>query len=361
MPSLFGKKYTKEDIRKYFGSLEQIGGIKIFTYADGRANGLRAVEVRTGSGLSFIVLLDRGMDIGTVEYKGMPLSFRSAVGESNPHFFEAVGKGWLRNFGGGLLVTCGITYLGSPTIENGEELGLHGRISNIPAELISTNTEWIENECIFTISGRVRETAMFGPNLVLQRKITAKLGEDRFFITDRVTNEGFKPEPLMILYHFNIGHPVLDKGSEFAAASKEVRPRDEIAKKYLSNYKIYDRPTSDFPDVVFYHDLISDDNDWCQAAIINNNLNIGVYIRYQKKNLPNFIQWKYTSEGEYVAGLEPANCLVEGRTKERERGTLQYILPGESKEYQLEIGVLSAKNEIKKFQTQIKSLINYQY
>ena len=42
-------------------------------------------------------------------------------------------------------------------------------------------------------------------------------------------------------------------------------------------------------------------------------------------------------EGLYVVGLEPANCHVEGRAVERERGTLQIMQPGEVRRYHLEI------------------------
>jgi hypothetical protein len=44
--------------------------------------------------------------------------------------------------------------------------------------------------------------------------------------------------------------------------------------------------------------------------------------------------------------LEPANCLVEGRDKDRARGILQFLQPGEQREYLLEIGVLANNAEI---------------
>ncbi|MFO7948286.1 MAG: DUF4432 family protein, partial [Armatimonadota bacterium] len=58
------------------------------------------------------------------------------------------------------------------------------------------------------------------------------------------------------------------------------------------------------------------------------------------------IQWKMPAEGTYVTGLEPANCLVEGRTKDREEGRLVTLEPGESAEYSLEVGVLADNDEI---------------
>ena len=49
-----------------------------------------------------------------------------------------------------------------------------------------------------------------------------------------------------------------------------------------------------------------------------------------------------TGEDVYSVGLEPANCLVEGRDKEREHGILQFLAPGEQRTYHVEIGVLDS-------------------
>jgi hypothetical protein len=65
---------------------------------------------------------------------------------------------------------------------------------------------------------------------------------------------------------------------------------------------------------------------------------LGVYLRYARAEYPIFVEWKMMGEGLYVVGLEPANCHVEGRTKERQRGTLVMLEPGEVRTYRLEIG-----------------------
>jgi hypothetical protein len=44
-------------------------------------------------------------------------------------------------------------------------------------------------------------------------------------------------------------------------------------------------------------------------------------------------------QGAYILGLEPGNCFVEGRSKDRARGTLQFLEPGESRDFQVEIAV----------------------
>jgi hypothetical protein len=60
------------------------------------------------------------------------------------------------------------------------------------------------------------------------------------------------------------------------------------------------------------------------------------------------------AEGEYVLGFEPANCLVEGRAKERERGTLQFLEPGETREFLVHIGVLDGNTQIDQFKSENK-------
>lgn len=55
------------------------------------------------------------------------------------------------------------------------------------------------------------------------------------------------------------------------------------------------------------------------------------------------MQWKQVGQGTYVLGLEPANCLGEGRSAARERGTLVELAPGEVRSYALEMKVLAGK------------------
>jgi len=106
--------------------------------------------------------------------------------------------------------------------------------------------------------------------------------------------------------------------------------------------------------------MACDENDHVYVALVNRNFNggegIGVYVRYHKSQLPRFIEWKMMGEGTYVVGLEPANCLVEGRDKERERGTLQFIEPGGRRHYETEIGVLGSNREIEEIERKIEEI-----
>jgi hypothetical protein len=79
------------------------------------------------------------------------------------------------------------------------------------------------------------------------------------------------------------------------------------------------------------------------------------YVKYDKESLPFFTEWKMMGEGVYVVGLEPGNCHVQGRAKEREMGTLEILEPGEEKMVELEMGVL-LKGEVEALEQKLRNL-----
>lgn len=350
MVKLFEREYTRRELQSYFGTGHGVYGITRLTYDEGRRKGVQVAEFKTGSGLRFHVLLDRGLDIGLCEWAGIPISFQTSGGETHPAYYEPEGDEWMRGWGGGLVTTCGLTYLGAPDQDSGQDLGLHGRIHSIPGEEISTGTEWQGSEGLLRLTGKVRESKMLGYSVLCERTITSKIGDNRIFLNDVITNEGFQSVPHMVLYHCNFGHPLLEGGTRLLTRGT-VRPRDEVAAQEGSRYNVYDDPDPNYPDTVFYHDLNPDETGFCTAALFNPRNHLGVYLRFPHKTLPRFIQWKNTHAGSYAAGLEPANCLVEGRSQERKRGTLQYLEPGESRNYSLEIGLLTTSHMQKQFMT----------
>src|SRR5262249_41794059 len=138
--------------------------------------------------------------------------WRSSTGEAHPAYADSEsegGRGWLRSFYGGLLVTCGLTYAGAGGEDQGRFYGIHGRISNLPATNVQWDGYWEGDDYFLTLRGKVRETTVFGANLLLTRSLTVKLGERRFFLRDTVENQGAQRAEHMILYHINIGFPAL--------------------------------------------------------------------------------------------------------------------------------------------------------
>jgi len=354
MVELFDRIYSKAELLKYVGQMDQLGGIKLLELSEGVEKSVRVALVRTGK-LNFLVAIDRCMDIVNAEYMGIPLAFISPTGIVAPSFFEPEGLGWLRGFFGGLLTTCGLTYAGAPTIDHGEQLGLHGRISYIPAKLLRSEEYWDGDNYMLVLEGECREAMIFGPNIKLRRRIETILEGKHVRICDRIINCGWERQPLMVIYHFNLGFPILDEGSRLVSTSRIYFPRDEDAKVGAEKFDEFQSPTKGFREKVYIHDLAVDEKGYSYTALINNRLNLGFYIKFQKKDLPRLIEWKMMGEGTYVLGIEPSNCFVMGRAKEKELGTLQYIEAQEEKEFNLEIGVLQG-NEISQYEEKVNKI-----
>ena len=344
MAQLFGRSWTRQELREYVSQMSQLGGVRLGELQNGSARGVRTAEFETGAGFSFTVLLDRGMDIGAAKFEGASLAWESSTGPVQPAFYEPEGLGWLRTFHGGLLATCGLTYAGAPTVDEGEELGLHGRINHLPAGEVWADGGWRGDEYEMWVRGRMRQTVVFGEDLTLTRRISARLGESRLVIRDVVENEGFQRTPHMMLYHCNFGFPLLAAGTELVSAASKVTPRDEVAASGYDIHATYEAPVDGYKEQVFYHDMVPNAQGYVTVILANRAYSggqgLGAYVRYRQAELPRFIQWKNVCKGTYVTGLEPANCLVEGRDKDRQRGILQFLEPGEQREYILEIGVL---------------------
>jgi hypothetical protein len=340
------KNINKRQMLKYIGDFSQLFGIKEYTLAGGRTTGVKAFDVHNGSGLEFTVLADRCLDIAGLSFKGTNCSYISKTGTVAPEYYEVNDIGFLRSAYLGFLTTCGLRNVGSPSEENGEVFSLHGRISNIPGEEICATTEWINDVPVLTISGKMREARFFGENLLLGRKIICKYGENKIRIQNTVENMGFRKEALMLLFHFNMGYPLLDEDAILITQTDKLIPRDPEAVKGEASYHSCQLPTADYLEQVFYHNLKSDQNGDTCVALINKKLKLGVAIHFNKNQLFNFTQWKQMGEGEYVMGMEPCNCYVGGRTEPRNSGILEYLEPGEIRSFDLTIELATGMDEI---------------
>ena len=125
------------DTDRFIGHPSQLYGATPFTFSDGKAKGVRAFEIRNGSGLEMQVLADRGLDVSRLTYKGINLSYLSKCGIVAPEYFRGIGFDFLDSFFVGFLTTCGLRHIGAPCTVDGEDFGLHLSVkaSDIVTEL----------------------------------------------------------------------------------------------------------------------------------------------------------------------------------------------------------------------------------
>jgi hypothetical protein len=360
MPQLFGKNLTKRQLLDMVGDISQVAQVRRAELLEGRERGAGLIEVYNASGLSFSVLPGRALDIAFAHYKGMPLCFRSNTGDVGPAFYEPHGYGWMRGFAGGLVVTCGMSFTGHPEIdpeEENEELGLHGRLSFLPAKNISADGNWEGEDYVLRIRGRMREAVPFGINLELTRELSMKLGEKCFHIYDRIENLDVNKSPLMLAYHCNPGFPILDEGARFIINSNKTTEWTEDREVDPQTYTKARGPAQEMQDDVFVHRPAKDGDGFAYVSLVNDSLNKGLYWKFPQAEMPIVNQWQHFHRGTYVTGIEPGNSSVLGRAWNRKHNTLQYIEPGEVREFHMEIGVLDGFDDIRDIERHIASCI----
>lgn len=329
MTDVFGRPI--DEVRTRVGAWHQVVRVDRFLETDGPASGARRVRLVNGGGLEIDVHPDRGLDIGQVTCDGVPVAWMSPVGLTSPHAYEPAGNGWLRTFSGGLLATCGLDAFGPPSRVGGTEFGLHGRIGTTPATVTGASVNADE----VVVTGEVRQTSVFGEHLVLRRRISTAIGSDEFIIVDRVTNEGFEPAPHMVLYHVNLGWPLLDEDSTITIPSTSARPRDDDASVGFDHRLEWPAPIPGFAEQVFHHRFDGATEDpW--VRVVNPRLGLDFAMSFGLETLPYLVQWKMSGEGHYVLGVEPTNAdTLAGRADAESSGAVAMLAPGQSVQHHL--------------------------
>ena len=329
------------------------------------------VECRTGTGFCFKVAVERGMDVGYCEYQGASLAWVPPTLLAGPWYFEQQTEfGWLRTALGGLINSCGMIHIGNPETEDvshynfparpAERYGVHDRMALIPGELTHCGERWEGDECILEVEGRVTQAQAYGENLVLTRRYTARLGESRFVMHDEVVNAGYLPTSHMLLYHINTGFPFVDEGSELVApfgAAPGVLFGDADPNQPAS-YSRFIAPQRNWVQQTFEHRMLSDDDGRVRVAIVNPKLGHSgqaLYVTYDRRQMPNYIEWRMMGEGQYAVGIEPCTNGF-GREQVRQAGELITLQPGEKRVYDLEVGVLDGAAEIEALRNQVNAL-----
>jgi hypothetical protein len=367
---IYERDLSRREVMRRVGNLLQVGGIEHVRYEDGHARGVRALQVNTGAGLRFSVTPDRGMDVARAEFAGIGLNYIAPNPAPGPWYYE--GKlddyAWLRVGLGGFFNTAGLVTIGVPqtisteqygfTQRNTERYGTHGRIAVTPAARYTYGEEWVGDTCRLWLEGVVREEISYGENLSLARRYETELGATWFRLTDVVTNEGWFATPHQLLYHVNIGYPIIDDGSDVLASVTEEPADMSFTSKESSEstgrWRTATDPVDGFTHEGYVVSMRADADGKVAVAVVNRRLRpevggLGVYLRYDQRQFPTYIAWRMMREGLYAIGLEPSTNPFGELQDLLAQGYKLMLEPGESRTYETEFGILNGAEAIDVF------------
>jgi hypothetical protein len=354
MVEILGQSFTRRELARHLGDSSQAFGIDLVTSEDGPERGMRALRLRTGGGLEAEILVDRAMDVGAMSLFGVPLGWRSGNGFRHPWLHEhdaEGGLGWLRSFSG-LMNTCGLDHIMGMAEETAEHFnypyrakvshGIHGRIAFTPARLEGYGARWDGDACTLWAEGTIRQVTMFGENLELRRRIEAPVGGQTLEITDRVTNLGFRTTPHAMLYHVNLGWPVV------APTSRLVMPFERTVfyahDPHTAAIGPIEQapPQAGFREQVYEHSLRKRADGSSTVMLANpafdglpGTSGLGFMMTYDARAMPAFYQWQNLHQGDYVIGIEPATCHAGSREDWKKRSEMIWLEHGDHRDYRV--------------------------
>lgn len=326
----------------------------------GKQEGSKVLTLTSQNGLTIALSPSRGMDLLHVNGHGVRLGWDSPVQEVvNPAYMNLEsrnGLGWLEGFNE-MMVRCGFEWTGHPVSKDGVLYTLHGKAGNTPASKVEVTVDDSAPHEI-RIRGLLKETTFKKAKLETWTELRYVPGSDSFTVHDVLTNQADYPHDYQIIYHSNLGTPILEKDARFIAPLKSVSPFNDYAKKGLDGWDRYGAPTKDFDEMVFNLTPKADSNGKTVAAVINSKGDKGASIEFDTRQLPRLTMWKNTDtlKQGYVTGIEPGTNYAYPVTIEKEQGRVKQLQPGQSTEFTLTYTLLKDVDAVQKVEQRVRQI-----
>jgi galactose mutarotase-like enzyme len=320
--------------------------------AGGVSDGVDIVEIDNGA-FRMQVLPTRGMGLWRAGCGDVELRWNSpARGPVHPSWvplFDPSGVGWLEGFDE-FLVRCGLESNGAPDFdENGKLLyPLHGRIANLPARKVELTVNGETGE--ITLSGTVEESRLFFKRMELNVSYTTYVNSPGVTIRDTVTNLSAEPAPFELLYHINLGPPLVAPGATMQLPFQAMAPRDEASAEQMNNWETMAPENPGSTEAAFYFDPAADRDGNTLAVLANAKEDRGLSLAYNRNQFPCFTFWKsHQADGDgYVAGLEPGINFPNPRSVEEKNGRIVTLPPKTSQSFEMTLEVQRSREEVQR-------------
>jgi Domain of unknown function (DUF4432) len=191
------------------------------------------------------------------------------------------------------------------------------------------------------------------------RRIEAKVGSNDIVLKDRVVNQAFYRTPHMLLYHIDLGHPLLSEGSRYIAPVIDVVWAAHAGKDYRKQgvtYKTFAGPKETYREQVWQFEMAADSSGIVPVAVANDAMGYGIVIETSKQEFPCQLQWQNFQAGMYTVGIEPVTNHVLGKAYARQTGELIWLEHGEERSYTTRFMVLDGAQDIAAAERRIRSI-----
>ena len=206
--------------KQLVGEPRQLASVRRVIIADGADAGVEALVFSTGGGLDFWVTVGRMMDIAALSWRGTQLAWQSPAGwRPIPAAAPQARSRHTFNAGlGGFLNSCGFDHIRQPVGDS----PLHGSAPFTPARLLTFGEDWDGAQPLLFCEGEVVAWSYGVGGHRMRRRIEAPIFGASLRICDTIEVVGPQEAPLLALYHFNLGYPLVRKGTRIHLDGKPL-------------------------------------------------------------------------------------------------------------------------------------------
>lgn len=302
----------------------------------GTGDHARVLEISLYGGLSLEILPARGLDIGEVRFLGEPVAWISPIRDTRPATAPR-GTDFVARFNGGLLATCGLRNIGPATRDE----PMHGDYTFLPAENVHWQAEVSAETVAAVVTGEVRSISLFGASFLVRRRITAAVHAGRgaeITVTDEVENLGSQPAALHLLYHVNLGAPLVVPGTRVHVDAARTTARDAGT---TPEWQTLPGPADDLGEAVYEH-VQPVANDEGQATAYVTNGSRRVEIAWSAATLPRLYQWVFPARGRWALGIEPATAPLFGPDRDAAHDGAPLVGAGQVRQQRLTVRIAAS-------------------
>ncbi len=316
-------------------------------------SGVAALQLSNGQG-ELVLLPFQGQQIWSATFGGRNLTMKSMFTQPRPT------QNYLETYGG-FLLHCGFTSMGVPA--DGDSHPLHGELPNAPYDSAYLVVGEDERGAYMGLGGRYQHTVAFSYNYAAEPLVKLYAGENRCFVSMRVTN--LKETPMEYMYMAHVNFRPVDNGRLVYSApsdAEHVRVRRSIpshVKPGPDYVKFLDtlaadpgqhevlRPDLAFdPEVVFFIDYLADEDGWAHTMQVYGD-GTADYIRHRPEQLDKGVRWICRTPDQDALGMVlPSTAEPEGFSAEKAKGNVKTLGAGEAFLCEMEMGVLDEAEAI---------------
>jgi hypothetical protein len=173
--------------------------------------------------------------------------------------------------------------------------------------------------------------------VVVEREIVAGTGRPWVDVHDVVRNTGHEPVAVPLLYHVNLGAPLLRPGARLLVDAGEPVLREPLPPG--RDPVTLPAPALGLDAVVAEHPRVRPSGGRARAVLTGTGRDAEVVVEWTADTLPRLCTWVYPAAGAWVLGVEPANAPLFGPERDGPGAGAPVLAAGEHWRTSVRIGV----------------------